>query len=59
MTLNEIARAFVHYQTHTQQETAAVFGVAQSTLGDAFRRVFGAAAVRDAEATWRIKRAAR
>jgi hypothetical protein len=56
MTLNEIARAFVYYQTHTQRETAAVFGVAQSTLGDAFRRVFGPDAVRDAEATWRIKR---
>ena len=57
MTLNEIERAFVYYQTHTQRETAALFGVAQSTLGHAFRRVFGAGAVRDAEATWRMKRA--
>jgi hypothetical protein len=59
MTLPEIARAFVYYQTHTQRETAAVFGVAQTTLGDAFRRVFGADAVRDAEATWRVKKANR
>jgi hypothetical protein len=56
MTRNEIVRAFAYYQTHTQRETAAVFGVAQTTLGDAFRRVFGAGAVRDAEATWRMKR---
>jgi hypothetical protein len=56
MTLKEVARAFVYYQTHTQRETAAMFGVAQSTVGAAFRRVFGDEAVRDAEATWRIKR---
>jgi hypothetical protein len=56
MTLPEIARAFVYYQTHTQRETAAMFGVTQTTVGAAFRRVFGAQAVRDAEGTWRIKR---
>jgi transposase len=56
MTLREIARAFVYYQTHTQRETAAMFGVSQATVGTAFRRVFGPEAVRDAEATWRVKR---
>ncbi len=56
MFLREIARAFVYYQTHTQRETARVFGVAQTTLGAAFRRVFGAEAVRDAEESWRMKR---
>src|SRR3954469_19776516 len=55
MSPKEIARAFVYYQTHTQRETAAMFGVTQTTVGAAFRRVFGADAVRDAEATWRVK----
>jgi hypothetical protein len=56
MSLPEIARAFVYYQTHTQRETAAMFGVTQATIGAAFRRVFGPDAVRNAEATWRMKR---
>ncbi len=57
LTPQEVARAFGYYQTHTQRETAAFFGISQSTVGCVFRRVFGANAVRDAEATWQMKRA--
>ena len=56
MSATEIGRAFVYYQSHTQRETAAFFGVSQSTICSAFRRVFGVGAVRDAEATWKMKR---
>ena len=56
MSAREIGQAFIYYQSHTQRETAAVFGVSQSTICSAFRRVFGVGAVRDAEATWKMKR---
>ena len=56
MSREQIGQAFLYYQSHTQVETAAAFGVSQSTICSAFHRVFGVDAVRDAEATWRMKR---